>query len=287
MTFIQFLQQSDWVFYGLVMFTGLAFGSFLNVVIYRLPIILENDWRAQCHDFLELESKQAAEKFTLALPASACPSCGHKIRFWENIPVISYLLLKGKCSSCGHRISLEYPLVESVTAILSILVAHHYGVSWQTLVALLLTWSLVVLTMIDFHKQLLPDNITLPLLWLGIIANMFGLFVDLETAVIGAIAGYLSLWLVYHFFKLLTGKEGMGYGDFKLLAALGAWMGWQMIPLIIVLSSFVGAAIGIAMIIFVRHDKNIPIPFGPYLAIAGWIALLWGDSITQAWLRLY
>lgn len=287
MTFIQFLQQSDWVFYGLVMFTGLAFGSFLNVVIYRLPIILENDWRAQCHDFLELESKQAAEKFTLALPASACPSCGHKIRFWENIPVISYLLLKGKCSSCGRRISLEYPLVESVTAILSILVAHHYGVSWQTLVALLLTWSLVVLTMIDFHKQLLPDNITLPLLWLGIIANMFGLFVDLETAVIGAIAGYLSLWLVYHFFKLLTGKEGMGYGDFKLLAALGAWMGWQMIPLIIVLSSFVGAAIGIAMIIFVRHDKNIPIPFGPYLAIAGWIALLWGDSITQAWLRLY
>ncbi len=287
MTFIQLLQQSDWVFYGLVLFTGLAFGSFLNVVIYRLPIILENDWREQCHDFLELEPKQAAVKFTLALPASACPSCGHKIRFWENIPVISYLLLKGKCSSCGRNISIEYPLVESITAILSILVAHHYGVSWQTLLALLLTWSLVVLTMIDFHKQLLPDNITLPLLWLGLIANMFDLFVNLETAVIGAIAGYLSLWLVYHFFKLLTGKEGMGYGDFKLLAALGAWMGWQMIPLIIVLSSFVGAAIGIAMIIFVRHDKNIPIPYGPYLAIAGWIALLWGNSITQAWLRLY
>ena len=286
MTFIEALQQYDWLFYGLVIFTGLSIGSFLNVVIYRLPLMLETEWRQQCTEFLELESTENNKKFSLATPASSCPKCNHKIRAWENIPVISYLLLKGKCASCKAPISAEYPLVETVTAILSVIIAHHYGVSWQTLSALFFTWALIALTMIDFHKQLLPDNIVFPLLWLGILVNMFNTFVDLESSIIGAMAGYLVLWSVYHTFRILTGKEGMGYGDFKLLATLGAWMGWKMLPLIIVLSSFVGAAIGIAMIIFSRHDKNIPIPFGPYLAIAGLIALLWGESITSSWLGL-
>ncbi|MCW8956789.1 MAG: A24 family peptidase, partial [Gammaproteobacteria bacterium] len=254
MQLIEALLSQPWLFFSLVTFTGLAFGSFLNVVIYRLPIMLEKEWRSQCTEFLELEKTDDPEKFTLAIPVSTCPKCGHKIHFWENIPVISYLILKGRCSSCRNPISLEYPLVEVITAILSVMIAHHFGVSWQTVVALVLTWSLIALTMIDFHKQLLPDNITMPLLWLGIICNMFGLFTDLESSVIGAIAGYLSLWLVYHFFRLLTGKEGMGYGDFKLLAVLGAWMGWKVLPIIIVLSSFVGAVIGIAMIVIVRHD---------------------------------
>ena len=200
---------------------------------------------------------------------------------------MSYLLLKGKCSNCKTSISVEYPLVEITTAILTVAVAIQFGPSWQTLAAACFTWALVALTMIDFHKQLLPDNITLPLLWLGIFCSMFELFVDVESSVIGAMAGYLVLWSVYHLFRLITGKEGMGYGDFKLLAALGAWMGWKMLPLIIVLSSFVGAVIGISMIVLTRHDKNIPIPFGPYLAIAGWIALLWGDAITSAWLGSY
>ena len=286
MTFIEALQQYDWLFYGLVIFTGLSVGSFLNVVIYRLPLMMEKEWRQQCTEFLELESTDNNKKISLATPASSCPKCNHKIRAWENIPVISYLLLKGKCASCKAPISAEYPLVETVTAILSVIIAYHYGVSWQTLSALFFTWALIALTMIDFHKQLLPDNIVFPLLWLGILVNMFNTFVDLESSIIGAMAGYLVLWSVYHTFRILTGKEGMGYGDFKLLAALGAWMGWKMLPLIIVLSSFVGAAIGIAMIIFARHDKNIPIPFGPYLAIAGWIALLWGESITSSWLGL-
>ena len=286
MTFIEALQQYDWLFYGLVIFVALSVGSFLNVVIYRLPLMMENEWRQQCTEFLELESSTEISKFTLASPASTCPKCGHKIRAWENIPVISYLLLKGKCSGCKTRISPEYPLVESVTAILSVVIAYHYGVSIQTLSALFFTWALIALTMIDFHKQLLPDNIVMPLLWAGILLGFFNTFIDLENSVIGAMAGYLALWSVYHLFRLITGKEGMGYGDFKLLSALGAWMGWKMLPLIIVLSSFVGAAIGIAMIVFVRHDKNVPIPFGPYLAIAGWIALIWGETITSSWLAL-
>jgi len=285
MNFVEALETYPWLFYGLVIFIGLAFGSFLNVVIYRLPLMMEQEWREQCHEFLEMETASGeTTKIGLALPASACPKCGHKIRFWENIPVISYLLLKGKCSGCGQKISPEYPLVEAGTAILSLVVAQHFGISWQTLMALLLTWTLIALTMIDFHKQLLPDNLTLPLLWLGIICANFSLFVDLQSSVIGAIAGYLLLWCVYQLFKLLTGKEGMGFGDFKLLAALGAWMGWKMLPMIVILSSFVGAVIGIAMIVLTKHDRRVPIPFGPYLAIAGWIALIWGDSISRAWL---
>ena len=286
MSFIEALQHYDWFFYALVVIIGLIVGSFLNVVIYRLPLMMEKEWREQCTEFLDLENSKQEVKLNLSVPASSCPDCGHKIRAWENIPVISYLLLKGKCASCKTHISAEYPLIETITAILSVGIAYHYGVSWQTLSALFFTWALISLTMIDFHKQLLPDNIVFPLLWSGILINMFGTFVDLESSVIGAIAGYLVLWSVYHLFRILTGKEGMGYGDFKLLAALGAWMGWKMLPLILILSSFVGAAIGIAMIVFARHDKNIPIPFGPYLAIAGWIALLWGEAITTIWLGL-
>ncbi|MBI3186231.1 MAG: prepilin peptidase [Gammaproteobacteria bacterium] len=288
MEFIGLLQQNIAVFYSLIIFTGLAVGSFLNVVIYRLPRMMEQEWRSQCRELLGLPSAEDnlgnTQKISLAFPASACPKCGHKIRFWENIPVLSYLFLKGSCSNCGNKISLQYPLIEAATAILSVAVAWQFGVSWQTPLALLLTWSLVALTMIDFHKQLLPDSITLPVLWLGLIANIFEVFTTLESAVIGAIAGYLALWSVYHLFKLVTGKEGVGYGDFKLLGALGAWLGWKILPLIILLSSLVGAIIGIALIVITRHDKNIPIPFGPYLAIAGWIALIWGDDMIRIWL---
>ena len=283
MNFIYILQQNSTVFYGLIIFVGLAFGSFLNVVIYRLPRMMEQEWHSQCRELLELAAEEKS-KISLAFPASACPKCGHKILFWENIPVFSYLILKGRCSDCSTRISLQYPLIEAFTATLSVVVAWKFGVSWQTVLALFLTWSLIALTMIDFHKQLLPDSITLPLLWLGLIANIFEVFTTLESAVIGAIAGYLALWSVYHLFKLVTGKEGMGFGDFKLLGALGAWLGWKVLPLIILLSSLVGAVIGIALIVITRHDKNIPIPFGPYLAIAGWIALIWGEGMIRIWL---
>lgn len=282
------MQENSWLFFTSVLFVGLAVGSFLNVVIYRLPLMLEREWKSECTEFLELEkdSGQDQQPLTLSTPASSCPHCGHKIRFWENIPVISYLLLGGKCAGCKAHISLQYPIIELITALLSISVAYVYGVSWQTLLGLFLTWCLVALTVIDLKKQLLPDNITLPLLWAGLIANTSGMFTDLTSAVYGAIAGYLVLWGVYKTFKFFTGKEGMGYGDFKLLAALGAWMGWQMLPQIILLSSLVGACIGIAMIVITRHDKNIPIPFGPYLAIAGWIAFVWGSDINRAWLSI-
>ena len=283
---IQLFIDNENIFYIFVTLIGLAVGSFLNVVIYRLPLMLENDWRQQCEEFLQLKETTDSEKITLSSPASSCPVCQHKIRFWENIPVVSYLLLKGQCSSCSNPISIQYPIVETVTAILSVVVAVHFGVSWQTVAALFLTWALVSLTMIDFHKQLLPDNITLPLLSLGVIAGIFGLFTDLQSSVIGAMAGYMILWTVFHTFKIVTGKEGMGYGDFKLLAALGAWMGWEYLPQIIILSSLVGAIIGISMLVVLKHDKNIPIPFGPYLAIAGWIALIWGEQINTSWLNI-
>mgnify|MGYP002713030980 FL=1 len=285
MEFISLLEQNLWVYLGLVTIVSLALGSFLNVVIYRLPLMMEAEWREQCHELLELEAEPSRSKpLSLAFPASSCPNCGHKIRVWENIPVLGFILLGGKCSNCKQPISLEYPVVEAVTAILSVSIAYHFGFGWQTLLGLVLTWSLIALTMIDFHKQLLPDSITLPLMWLGLISAIFNVYVDLESAVIGAIAGYLSLWTVYQVFKLATGKEGMGFGDFKLLAALGAWMGWKMLPMIILLSSAVGAVIGIALIIFTKHDKRVPIPFGPYLAIAGWIAFIWGEEITRIWL---
>ena len=248
--------------------------------------MLQNEWRTDCRNFLELEQdKNAAEVFNLSKPDSTCPECGHKIRAWENIPVISYLLLRGKCSSCHTHISAQYPIVETVSAILSVLVALKFGVSLETLFGLILTWALIALTMIDAKTQLLPDNITMPLLWLGILINTSNMYTDIESSVFGAVAGYLILWSIYKVFKKLTGKEGMGYGDFKLLAALGAWMGWMMLPQIIILSSFVGAVIGIAMIVIKKHEKSVPIPFGPYLAIAGWIAFIWGSEINQMWLN--
>ncbi len=270
--------------YPFTLLLGLIIGSFLNVVIYRIPKMLEQEWKSQCCDLLEVERKEEP-KVTLSTPNSTCPKCGHEIKPWENIPVISYLFLRGKCSSCKTSISLRYPIIELVTGILSVAVICVLGANWAGLTALLLTWVLIALTMIDFDTQLLPDNMTLPLLWLGLIVNAYGVFVPLETALWGAVAGYLSLWSVYHAFKLVTGKEGMGFGDFKLLAALGAWMGWQALPVIILLSSLVGAIVGIALIITLGRDKNIPIPFGPYLAAAGWLALLWGNDITQAYLQ--
>ncbi len=267
---------------------GLCIGSFLNVVILRLPKMMAISWRRDCHEYLELkDSQEAQESFNLVFPASHCPKCDHKIKPWENIPVVSYLFLKGKCSSCGVVIPVRYPLVELVTGLLTAFVVWQLGASFTGLMALLFTWLLICLTVIDIDEQLLPDNITLPLMWIGLLLNTQGLFTDLNSAIWGAVAGYLSLWSVYWAFKLLTGKEGMGFGDFKLLAALGAWMGWQSLPLIIILSSVVGAVLGISMILIQGKDKSQPIPFGPYLAIAGWIAFFWGDIIAQTYLNSF
>lgn len=259
---------------------GLLIGSFLNVVIYRLPIMMETDWKQQCCELLNIDSpehKIEKTSFSLATPRSCCPSCNHLVKAIENIPVISYLFLKGKCSNCGNKISIRYPLIELASAITVTIVACHFGVTLQTLSAICLTWALIALTMIDFDHQLLPDDITLPFLWLGIIINLFGIFTDIESSILGAIFGYGILWIIYITFKLITGKEGMGHGDFKLLAVLGAWFGWQSLPLIIILSSVVGAIIGISLMIFKSHNRNTAIPFGPYLAIAGWVFMLWGS----------
>ncbi|MCW8196545.1 prepilin peptidase [Proteobacteria bacterium 005FR1] len=265
---------------------GLLVGSFLNVVILRLPKMMSNSWRSDCCDLLEIEDTGAATPFNLVVPASHCPSCNHKIRPWENIPLLSYLWLQGRCSACKVGISYRYPLVELITGLLTAYFVFHFGPTLESGLALLLLWGLIALTVIDIDTQLLPDSITLPLLWLGLIVNSAEVFVPLTDAVYGAIAGYLALWSVYWIFKLLTKKEGMGYGDFKLLAALGAWMGWQALPMIILLSSFVGAFIGIAGILILGRDKNVPIPFGPYLAIAGLITFLWGDELSQFYLQV-
>ena len=262
---------------------GLCVGSFLNVVIHRLPKMMEGQWRTEC---AKLSGQQAppAERYNLISPRSACPSCGHKISPLENIPVLSYAVLRGKCSGCSARISIRYPLVEALTATLSAYVAWHFGFGIAAAGALLFTWSMVALTFIDLDTFYLPDSITLPLLWLGLLLNLGGTYAPLSSAVIGAAAGYVSLWAVYWVFKWATGKEGMGYGDFKLLAAIGAWMGWQMLPLTILLSSLVGAVIGISLIVFAGRGRSVPIPFGPYLAIAGMIALLHGPALTRAFL---
>lgn len=264
---------------------GLCIGSFLNVVIHRLPKMMEQEWHAQCAD-LRGETLPAEPTLSLATPRSRCPSCGHQITALENIPILSYLLLRGRCSGCGAPISLRYPLIEISTGLLSAYTIWHFGATEQAAGALLLIWSLIALAAIDFDTQLLPDTITLPLLWLGLAFNLFATYSELPTAVIGAMAGYLALWSVFWLFKLATGKEGMGYGDFKLLAALGAWLGWQMLPAIILLSSVVGAAVGVTLIVATRHGRNVPIPFGPYLAAAGIIALFWGQQITRSYLGL-
>ncbi len=262
---------------------GLMVGSFLNVVIHRLPIMMERDWAAQCAEF-KGEAVPVLEPLSLARPRSRCPHCGHPITALENIPIISWLVLRGRCKGCAAPISLRYPLIEALTGLLFGLAAWHFGFTAAGLGALVLIAALFALTVIDFDTQLLPDDITLPLLWIGLALNAFNVYTDLKSAVIGAMAGYLSLWSVYWLFKLFTGKEGMGYGDFKLLAALGAWLGWQMLPLTILLSSMVGAVVGISMMVIARHGRNVPIPFGPYLAAAGLIALVWGKPLTRAYL---
>jgi leader peptidase (prepilin peptidase)/N-methyltransferase len=288
---------------GSAFLLSLLVGSFLNVVIHRLPVMLDRQWRAQAVEMLaeagtaapELQSDPAGAappaKYNLVTPRSACPHCGAPIRAHQNIPLVSWLLLGGKCASCKARISPRYPIVELVTALLSAAVVWRFGYHWQSVAALFVTWALVALTVIDLDHQILPDVITLPLLWLGLLASLAwhaGLAppmpTDPRSAVLGAVAGYLTLWSVYWAFKLLTGKEGMGYGDFKLFGALGAWMGWQMLPLILLLSAFTGAVVGIALIALRGRDRNVPIPFGPYLAAAGWIAMLWGPQIVGGYL---
>ncbi|VAX11989.1 Leader peptidase (Prepilin peptidase) / N-methyltransferase [hydrothermal vent metagenome] len=272
---------------------GLIVGSFLNVVIYRLPIMLKRGWKSECLVFLAEEeskpqpqnSEQDTPLFNLNTPRSRCPKCGHAISAWENIPIISYLILGGRCAECKTAISLRYPAIELFSAILTLACAWHFGVSLNAAFAILLSWALVALAFIDLDEQYLPDSITQPMLWLGLLLNTQNLFTDLESAVIGAAAGYLILWSVYMLFKKLTGKEGMGFGDFKLLAMLGAWLGWQMLPAVILLSSIVGAVIGILLIASNRHQRGSPIPFGPFLAAAGWIALLWGHDLNYAYLQ--
>ncbi|MBL3617760.1 MAG: prepilin peptidase [gamma proteobacterium endosymbiont of Lamellibrachia anaximandri] len=287
MSVIIYLQQTPWAFLLFSGLLGLAVGSFLNVVIHRLPKMMETQWRQECSELNggDEAKQQPTVPFNLNQPASHCPNCGHKIRPWENIPVLSWILLKGRCSGCKTRISPRYPAVEILSGIMTLAVAWHFGPSWEALAAMTLTWALISLSLIDFDTQLLPDNITLPFLWLGLLLSLNGLFTDSQSAIIGAAAGYLSLWSVYQLFKRLTGKEGMGYGDFKLLALLGAWLGWHYLPQIILLSAFVGALFGVSMILFRGRDRNIPIPFGPYLACAGWISLLWGDTINHAYLQ--
>ncbi|MCF6203561.1 MAG: A24 family peptidase [Methylococcaceae bacterium] len=279
------LQSSPLLLTSIVFVIGLMIGSFLNVVIYRLPVMMQRGWKKECLEYLEqAQPKEDNEPFNLTLPLSRCPGCNTAIKPYQNIPVLSYLFLQGKCANCKVHISLRYPLIESFTGIVSAVVAWHFGYSIEMLFALLLTWSLVALSFIDIDHQLLPDSINFPLLWLGLFLSLFSIYTDPSSSIIGALAGYLSLWSVYQGFKIVTGKEGMGYGDFKLLAVFGAWLGWQYLPLIILLSSLVGAIIGISMVVFVKKDKNIPIPFGPYLAVAGWIALLWGDKINSLYL---
>ncbi|MEJ2141718.1 MAG: A24 family peptidase [Gammaproteobacteria bacterium] len=288
------LQHSPVFFLSSILVLGLLVGSFLNVVIHRLPLMLKQQWRADCEEFLaetaenktpDIIPAKKQTTFNLVHPRSRCPHCGHQITALENIPVISYLFLKGRCSECMSPISIRYPLIETISGLMVFTVAWKLGFSAQAGYAMLLTWVLIALTFIDLDHFYLPDNLVLPFLWLGLLVNLADTFTDIKSAVIGAAAGYLVLWSVYQFFKKLTGKEGMGYGDFKLLAMLGAWLGWQMLPVIIILSSFVGTVVGISLIVFKNHQRNQPIPFGPYLATAGWIALLWGEQINQAYLN--
>jgi leader peptidase (prepilin peptidase)/N-methyltransferase len=285
MDMLSTFQTHPAIFFSTVALLGLVVGSFLNVVILRLPVMMERAWRRQCAEFFpELtDQTQVPEPFNLITPRSRCPACGHRITALENIPVLSYLLLRGRCSACGRRISIRYPVIEAATAIFSLIVAWRFGVSWETLTALIITWALIAASVIDIEHQLLPDIITLPFLWLGLLINIPGLFTDVTSAIIGAVAGYLLLWSVYWLFKLLTRKEGMGYGDFKLLAALGAWTGWQFILPIVLISSLVGAVVGITLILSRGRDRRVPIPYGPYLAAAGWIVLLWGHSLVDAY----
>ncbi len=285
MSFLQLLEAIPPAFYVACLIVGLLVGSFLNVVIYRLPKIMARGWQQQCAE-LRGEAVDEPEKYNLVFPHSACPHCNHRIRAWENIPILSYVLLRGKCKGCGARISPRYPIIEAVSGALSCYAAVHFGFGWGAVGAIVLIWALLALTAIDIDTQLLPDDITLPLLWLGLLFNTYHTYTSLSSAVMGAVFGYLSLWSVYWLFKLIRGKEGMGYGDFKLLAALGAWLGWQMLPLIILSSSVVGAVVGITLMVVCKKGSEVPIPFGPYLAGGGLIALFWGQTITQSYLQI-
>ena len=283
----QFWRDNQGLLITGVVTLSLVVGSFLNVVILRLPVMMDRSWREDSRALLATPPIAAVEtNVSLVHPPSSCPHCGHRIRPHENVPVLSYVLLRGRCGNCREPISPRYPIVELLTAVLSVIVVLRLGIGWPAVAGLVLTWALVTLTVIDLDHQLLPDSITLPLLWMGLAINSWNLFVPLDTAVWGAIAGYLSLWSVYWGFRLVTGKEGMGFGDFKLLAALGAWVGWIALPTVILLSSLVGACVGLFMVLVRGRDKSIPIPFGPYLAAAGWLTLLYGDEIRQAYLSL-
>lgn len=280
------------MFVGLSFFLALLIGSFLNVVIYRLPIMMEREWRGQCEELAETPAADLPTgRFDLIAPRSQCPACGAPITALQNIPVVSYLVLGGKCGSCEASISRRYPIIELTTAVMTAVVTWRFGFGWEAGAAVLMTWALIAISVIDIDHQIIPDSISLPLVWAGLCLSLFHdsvaaeiLFVAPAAAIAGGLAGYLSLWSIYHLFRLLTGKEGMGYGDFKLLAALGAWLGWQMLPLIILLSAAVGAVVGMSLIAFRRHDRSVPIPFGPYLAAAGWIAMLYGPQIVAAYL---
>ena len=309
MTVVELLQSSPLLITGSAFLLGLVIGSFLNVVIHRLPIMMDRDWRGQCAELAAendghavqgkipataRSQRDAVEKpFNLVVPRSACPACKAQIRAWQNIPIVSYLLLRGRCAACGARISLRYPIVELLTGVLSAAIVWHFGFAWEAAAALVFTWSLIALSGIDLDHQLLPDSITLPLLWLGLLLSLgepstqgWSIPADPRSSIIGAAAGYLSLWSVFHAFRLFTGKEGMGYGDFKLFAVFGAWFGWQLLLLIILLAAFTGAVVGIVLIALRRQGRDVPIPFGPYLAAAGWIALLWGPQLIERYLHL-
>jgi len=288
------LIESPLLFISGAFVLALLIGSFLNVVIHRLPIMMEREWRAECEaSAAEPAIDLPTGRFDLVEPRSRCPACGHQITALQNIPLISYIVLGGKCAGCATSIPLRYPVVELLTAVLTGVVAWRFGFGWEAAAAILMTWLLIAISVIDIDRQIIPDSISLPLVWIGLTLSLFhplvgaeNLFIDPKTAIVGALAGYLSLWSIYHLFLMMTGKEGMGYGDFKLLAALGAWLGWSMLPIIILMSAVVGAVTGIALIVSKRHERDVPIPFGPYLAAAGWIAMLWGPGIVTWYLDL-
>jgi leader peptidase (prepilin peptidase)/N-methyltransferase len=284
MSWLDVVAREPWLLWVSTLLLGLIIGSFLNVVIHRLPQMMQAQWHREC---AELQGDVTGEGtgLTLATPGSSCPHCGHAITPLENIPILSYLFLRGRCSACAAPISHRYPLVEALTALLSLAVVWRFGPGWEAVAALVLTWGLVALSGIDLDTQLLPDSITQPLLWLGLTLSLTGIFSNPQSSILGAAAGYLSLWLIFHLFRLATGKEGMGYGDFKLLAVFGAWLGWSALPQIALLSALAGALVGGALILAGRQGRDLPIPFGPYLAAAGWIALLWGDAINNAYLN--
>jgi leader peptidase (prepilin peptidase)/N-methyltransferase len=286
MSFITLIQNTPFFFISLSAVVGLMIGSFLNVVIYRLPKMMERTWQQQCAE-LRGESVETLPAFNLSVPRSTCPDCGHKITVLENIPILSYLFLRGRCSQCRKKISWRYPMVELFTGVISGFVAWYFGYSFIAIAALIFCWAMITLTLIDLDTQLLPDDITLPLLWLGLLINLTGGFTDIGSAVIGAVIGYLVLWTIFWGFKLATGKEGMGYGDFKLLAAIGAWFGWSMLPLVVVLSSLVGAVVGISLIVIKKHKSSVPIPFGPFLAGGALIALFWGNQLNHIYFSLF